>query len=63
MIARGKTRCPILVPTPQSQAAQVIDYFALALIHGLLAVMMIRLSSRPDLDREPTAPGEDQGGA
>lgn len=41
----------------------MIDYFALALIHGLLAVMMIRLSARADLDREPAAPGEEQGGA
>lgn len=51
------------MPTPYSQAVQVIDYLALALIHGLLAVMIFRLSSRADLDREPTAPEEGQGGA
>lgn len=37
----------------------MIDYFALALIHGLLAVMVIRLSGRPDLDREQPAAAED----
>lgn len=38
---------------------QVIDYFALALIHGLLAVMVIRLSGRADLDREQPPAAED----
>ena len=33
----------------------MIDYFALALIHGLLAIMIIRLSLRPDLDHDPWA--------
>ncbi len=31
----------------------MIDYFALALIHGLLALAVVRLSGREDLDREP----------
>ena len=38
---------------------QLIDYFALALIHGLLALMVLRLSTRPHLDREESdADGE-----
>jgi len=31
----------------------VIDYFALALIHGLLALAVIRLLGRAALDRDP----------
>jgi hypothetical protein len=30
----------------------MIDLFALALTHGLLLLMAVRLLSRPDLDRE-----------
>ena len=41
----------------------MIDYFALALIHALLAVMVIRLSSRADLDREQAAAPEDKADA
>jgi hypothetical protein len=35
----------------------MIDLFALALTHGLLLVMAVRLLARDDLDRDP-APGE-----
>lgn len=39
---------------PTSKAAlAVIDIFALALVHGLLAVALLRLLGRPDLDSEP----------
>jgi hypothetical protein len=31
----------------------MIDYFALALSHGLLALAVLRLLGRSDLDREP----------
>lgn len=41
----------------------MIDYFALALIHGLLALMILRLSARPELDREPSHTDEEQPGA
>ncbi len=39
----------------------MIDYFALALIHGLLALAIVRLLGRDDLDNEPAAedPGSD----
>jgi len=30
----------------------MIDYFALALVHGLLALTVLRLLGRDDLDRE-----------
>lgn len=30
----------------------MIDYFALALCHGLLLLMLWRIQQRPDLDRE-----------
>lgn len=36
----------------------MIDYFALALSHGLLALAAWRLMLRPDLDREPDDAGE-----
>lgn len=35
----------------------MVDYLALAISHGLLALAMWRLVQRPDLDRDP-APGE-----
>jgi hypothetical protein len=35
----------------------MIDLFALALTHGLLLLMALRLMSRDDLDRDPD-PGE-----
>jgi len=35
----------------------MIDLFALALTHGLLLLMAVRLMSRDDLDRDP--PKED----
>ncbi len=38
----------------------MIDLFALALTHGLLLLMALRLMSRDDLDRDP--PREDPGG-
>ncbi|MCL4674345.1 MAG: hypothetical protein KJZ64_15755, partial [Sphingomonadaceae bacterium] len=43
--------------------ASLIDYFALALIHGLLVLMLLRLSSHPELDRESASPGEEQSDA
>ncbi|WP_271439846.1 hypothetical protein [Pontixanthobacter luteolus] len=33
----------------------MIDYFALALIHGLLLLALIRIAGRDDLDRETDA--------
>ena len=33
----------------------MIDLFALALSHGLLLLMAVRLMSRDDLDRDPDA--------
>lgn len=33
----------------------MVDAFSLALSHGLLAIMIWRLSMRDDLDREPPA--------
>jgi hypothetical protein len=41
----------------------LIDYFALALIHGLIALALLRLSSRPELDREIVSTGDDQSDA
>lgn len=41
----------------------MIDYFALALIHGLLALMILRVSNRPELDREALPADEDRPGA
>jgi hypothetical protein len=38
----------------------MIDLFALALSHGLLLVMALRLLSRDDLDRDPS-PDEGPG--
>jgi hypothetical protein len=35
----------------------MVDYFALALTHGLLALAAWRLMQRPDLDRDPP-PGD-----
>lgn len=32
---------------------QMIDYFSLALTHGLLALAALRLMLRADLDRDP----------
>ena len=37
----------------------MIDYFALALMHGLIAVAVIRLLRTDALDREPE-PGEEE---
>ena len=36
----------------------MIDLFALALSHGLLLLMALRLMSRDDLDRDPPRDGE-----
>ena len=43
----------------------MIDYFALALSHGLLALAVLRLLGRSDLDREPEQydAGEPRGDA
>ena len=38
----------------------MIDLFALALTHGLLLLMAVRLMSRDDLDRDP--PREPESG-
>jgi len=37
----------------------LIDYFALALTHGLLIVMLMRLIGRDDVDVEPPMSEED----
>ncbi|GGC29628.1 hypothetical protein GCM10011371_16420 [Novosphingobium marinum] len=37
----------------------MIDNFALALTHGLLALAAWRLLQRPDLDRDPVADEQD----
>ena len=34
----------------------MIDLFSLALTHGLLLLMVLRLMSRDDLDCDPTSP-------
>jgi hypothetical protein len=39
----------------------MIDYFALALTHGLIALALWRMLQRSDLDSEPRA-GEDESG-
>ncbi len=39
----------------------MIDYFALALIHGLLAIAMLRLVRRDSLDLDPALEVEDKG--
>lgn len=31
----------------------MIDYFALALTHGLILLALIRIAGKPELDREP----------
>ena len=36
----------------------MIDLFSLALTHGLLLLMVLRLMSRDDLDRDPPRGGE-----
>jgi len=38
----------------------MVDYFALAISHGLLALAVWRLAQRADLDRDP-APDEEAG--
>ena len=38
----------------------MIDYFALALIHGLIAIAVIRLLGREGLDRDPQLAREDE---
>ena len=38
----------------------MVDYFALALTHGLLALAAWRLVQRADLDRDPPAPTDDE---
>lgn len=38
----------------------MIDYFALALSHALLLIMLLRLMTRPDLDREDELGPEDE---
>ena len=39
----------------------MIDLFSLALAHGLLLLMLVRLLARDDLDRDPPrAPGGDE---
>ncbi|MBO9517681.1 MAG: hypothetical protein J7493_06400 [Porphyrobacter sp.] len=38
----------------------MVDIFTLALTHGLLAVAIWRLLSRPDLDSEEPASGRDR---
>lgn len=38
----------------------MIDYFALALTHGLIVLALWRLLMRPDLDRDPAVDEADQ---
>ena len=38
----------------------MIDLFALALSHGLLLLMVLRLMGRDDLDRDPPPAGPDE---
>ena len=38
----------------------MIDLFALALSHGLLLLMVLRLMGRDDLDRDPPTTGPDE---
>ncbi|MGN3974507.1 hypothetical protein [Tsuneonella sp. SYSU-LHT278] len=40
----------------------MIDLFALALSHGLLLLMVLRLMSREDLDRDPPPPTQGKAG-
>ncbi|MDA7787670.1 hypothetical protein N8940_00365 [Sphingomonadaceae bacterium] len=39
--------------------ADVIDYFALALTHGLLLIAVIRMLGRDELDHEETGAAEE----
>lgn len=39
----------------------MIDYFALALCHGLLLVALLRLARRDDVDADPGGAGEGEG--
>lgn len=41
----------------------MIDYFTLALTHGLIAIMIFRLSTRPDLDRDLPPAEQERGDA
>lgn len=41
------------LPFCWKHAPQVIDYFALALAHGLLLIALLRLAGRKALDEEP----------
>jgi len=43
-----------------ARALSVIDFFALALSHGLLALAGWRLVQRTDLDADPALAGEDE---
>lgn len=38
----------------------MIDIFSLALVHGLLLLMAVRLLSRDDLDADPPPPPGDE---
>jgi hypothetical protein len=40
----------------------MVDYFALALSHGLLALAAWRLMLRPDLDSDPVEDSAEQAG-
>jgi hypothetical protein len=39
----------------------MVDFFALALMHGLLALAAVRLMLRDDLDRDPPEAGTGAG--
>lgn len=41
----------------------MVDYFALALSHGLLALAGWKLLQRGDLDADPAPPGDGDGAA
>ncbi len=41
----------------------MVDYFSLAITHGLLALAAWRLMLRADLDRDPPVASDDDAGA
>lgn len=50
---RQPTAARARLPAAPAESAHVIDYFTLALIHGLLVIAALRLLGRDDLDSDP----------